>query len=104
MKFQKKFLKDARNISFDEKHRRTINFNISKYDAAVANGRLRYENIALARERAADRKRTMLNDWDNYLLQFEKNITKRGAKVLWAQDTTEAINMILFALRRLLYS
>jgi L-lactate dehydrogenase complex protein LldF len=85
-----KFSKDATNIAFDLRHRQTIKFNISKYDLAVGKGRERYQNLALAKERAAYIKRVMLQNWDGYLCQFEENATKRGIQVLWAKDAAEA--------------
>lgn len=85
-----KFSKDASNIAFDLRHRQTIKFNISKYNVAVEKGRERYQNLALAKERAAYIKRLMLNNWDNYLCQFEENASKHGIQVLWAKDTEEA--------------
>ncbi len=88
--FPKKFQQDASEIAFDLKHRKTLKFNISKYDAAVAAGKARYKDLQLARARAAYIKRTMLDDWDKYLIQFEENATKNGIQVLWARDGNEA--------------
>lgn len=90
MSYAKQFHTDSKKIAFDEQHRKTINFNISRYDAAVAKGIARYQDIEEARNQAAAIKRDVLKNWDKYLLQFEENITKRGAKVLWAKDTAEA--------------
>ena len=36
----------------------------------------------------------MLRHWDEYLLQFEKNITAHGARVLWAENAEEALGHI----------
>ena len=90
MTYAKTFHKAAKNIAFDERHRNTINFNISRYDAAVAKGVSRYEDLEAAMLKAASIKRDVLKNWDKYLLQFEENISKRGVKVLWAKDTAEA--------------
>jgi len=90
----KKFTKDAEKIAFDRKHRATIKFNISRYDAAVAKGRVRYADRQLARTRTAYIKRQMLNDWDKYLLQFEENAKRNGITVLWAKDNIEAIEYL----------
>lgn len=90
----KKFTQAAGKISFDINHRKTIQFNISKYDAAVAKGMSRYKNVALAKDTAASIKRDVLANWSEYLLEFEKNITKNGAEVLWAEDAAEATKFI----------
>lgn len=89
-----KFKKDAAAIAFDEKHRQTITFNISRYDNAVAKGFARYNNLPRAKAEAALIKRDVLRHWDEYLLQFEKNITAHGARVLWAENAEEALGHI----------
>lgn len=89
-----KFTKAAEAISFDEKHRNTIRFNISRYDAAVLKGMNRYANVEKAKDMAASIKREVLAHWDDYLLAFEKNITARGVEVLWASDTKEATDYL----------
>jgi L-lactate dehydrogenase complex protein LldF len=88
------FHQDAAKIAFNERHRQTIHFNISRYDTTVANGYQRYENISLAKDRAAYIKREMLMHWDDYLLQFEESITRRGARVIWAKDAHEAMEHV----------
>ncbi len=87
------FLKKSK-IAFDLKHRKTIGHNISKYDEALAAGQKRYINLELAKSRAAYIKQKVLNNLADYLAQFEKNITAKGATVLWARDAEEAIGHI----------
>ncbi|MFY9152222.1 MAG: lactate utilization protein B [Prolixibacteraceae bacterium] len=95
MSEQKKiFLQKSEEIAFDKKHRATIKFNISKYDAAVDRGRKRYANLELAKSRASYVKSQAINNLHDYLLQFEKNITSNGASVIWAENTAEAIDAI----------
>jgi len=89
-----KFTHDAEEIAFDIKHRNTIKFNISRYDAAVEKGMARYNNVEAAKSQAAAIKRDVLNHWDEYLIQFEEKITSRGVEVLWAKDTAEAASFI----------
>jgi L-lactate dehydrogenase complex protein LldF len=88
------FLKKSEEIAFDLKHRSTIKFNISKYDAAVDRGMKRYSNLDLAKTRASYVKSLAINNLYDYLLQFEKNITANGASVIWAEDTDQAIGAI----------
>ena len=85
-----KFTTDAQAISFDLKHRNTIKFNISRYNAAVEKGMARYNDVEAAKTQAAAIKRDVLAHWGEYLLEFEKNITARGVEVLWAKDAAEA--------------
>jgi len=89
-----KFTHDAEAIAFDLKHRNTIKFNISRYDAAVEKGMARYNSVEAAKSQAAAIKRDVLRHWDEYLIQFEKNITSHGVEVLWAKDTAEATGFI----------
>jgi len=80
---------------FDLKHRATVQFNISRYDAAVIRGKTQYQNLELARMRAANLKYKVINDFENYLKDFEMNFTSRGGKIIWAQDTREAMDEII---------
>ena len=84
------FQRASKLIAFDRQHRKTINFNVSRHDMAVSEAIARYRDFEEARTRAGAIKRDILKNWDTYLIQFEKNITKRGAKVLWAKNTDEA--------------
>ncbi len=95
MSHSHKFTHDAEAIAFDVKHRNTIRFNISRYDAAVSKGMARYNNVERAKNEAAAIKRDVLQNWDKFLLQFEKNISSRGVKVLWAKDSNEATKQII---------
>ena len=91
---KRKFLKDSERVAFDYKHRATIRFNISRYDAAVEKGRLRYKNLELAKQKAAILKRKVLKDLPNYLERFEKNAMANGCEVKWAVDSNEALDII----------
>jgi len=89
-----KFTHDSEAIAFDVKHRNTIKFNISRYDAAVAKGMARYNSVESAKTQAAAIKRDVLRHWDEYLIQFEEKITSHGVEVLWAKDSAEATTYI----------
>ncbi|MFN8256455.1 MAG: lactate utilization protein B [Bacteroidales bacterium] len=93
-KWYKEFLVDSDRVSNDLKHRKTIKFNMSKYDAAVEKGKTRYKNLEAAKVHIAERKRLALSELDKHLVRFEEKITSRGAKVLWAEDSAEAGNYI----------
>lgn len=75
----------------DLEHRRKINFNIGKYNAVVPIGKQQFTNVMDARERAKNTKWEAIEHLDQYLLEFEKKITARGARVVWAEDTTQAL-------------
>lgn len=88
------FLRKSEEIAFDLKHRATIKFNMSKYDAAVDKGMKRYSNLDLAKSRASYIKSLAVNNLHDYLLQFEKNITANGGSVIWAEDANQAIEAV----------
>ncbi len=78
----------------DKDHRRKINFNIAKYDAIVPQGKEQFSNVHLAREKAKNIKWKALETLDKQLETFEAIITKRGAKVIWAEDAAQALEAI----------
>jgi L-lactate dehydrogenase complex protein LldF len=80
--------------SADLEHRRKINFNISKYNAVVPAGKLQFSNLMLARERAKNAKWRALETLDQQLEEFEMQFTRRGGKVIWAENTDQALAAI----------
>jgi L-lactate dehydrogenase complex protein LldF len=78
----------------DLEHRRKINFNISKYNAVVPQGKKQFDDLALARMKAKNAKWQAIENLDKNLEQFEKQITNRGAKVLWAETAEDALKEI----------
>ncbi|MFP5040613.1 LutB/LldF family L-lactate oxidation iron-sulfur protein [Parasediminibacterium sp. JCM 36343] len=78
----------------NKEHRRKINFNIGKYNAAVPLGKAQFSDVMKAREQAKNLKWRAIENLDTNLEQFEKQITARGAKVLWATDSAEALEFI----------
>ncbi len=85
-----KFLKDGEAKSFDRKHRLTIKYNISRYNASVAKGLQQFEDLPSATKKAALIKHKVLENLDNYLLNFERNFKKNGGTVYWASDSSDA--------------
>ncbi|WP_026463403.1 LutB/LldF family L-lactate oxidation iron-sulfur protein [Adhaeribacter aquaticus] len=90
----KQFLLDAESKAFDMDHRQKIKFNIGKYNFAVQNGLKQYLDHDAARARASYIKSNVINNLDKYLNEFERNFTKRGGKVIWAQNAEEALREI----------
>lgn len=78
----------------DKEHRRKINFNIGKYNAAVIQGKHQFEDLHSAREKAKNLKWRVMEKLDYYLETFEKNISARGTKVIWAENVTQALEEI----------
>ncbi len=80
--------------SADLNHRQKINFNIGKYNAVVPQGKLQFDDILAAREMAKNTKHKAIENLDAYLEEFERNITARGAKVIWAENDEQALAAI----------
>lgn len=78
----------------DKEHRRKINFNIGKYNAVVPQGKQQFTDVHLVRERAKNIKWKAIETLDKQLENFEAAISKRGAKVIWAEDAHQALDAI----------
>jgi L-lactate dehydrogenase complex protein LldF len=81
-------------ISFDRRHRKILNFNISKYEQTVSIGKEKFIHFEKARRFASAVKKESTEGIPEYLELFEKNIESRGAKVLWAKDGNKALLFI----------
>ncbi len=79
----------------DLEHRRKINFNIGKYNAVVPKGKEQFADTHLARERAKNVKWRAIETLDQQLEEFELNFTKRGGKVIWAEDAAQAVAEVI---------
>ena len=89
------FLEKSAFKTADLEHRRKINFNIGKYNAVVPQGKQQFENLDFAREKAKNIKWKALETLDHQLEEFEKQFSKRGGKVIWAENSQQAIDEIL---------
>ncbi|MBV4358012.1 LutB/LldF family L-lactate oxidation iron-sulfur protein [Pinibacter aurantiacus] len=78
----------------DLDHRRKINFNIGKYNSVVPVGKQQFSDVNTARERAKNVKWRAIETLDQQLEEFEANLTKRGGKVIWAENTQQALDEI----------
>jgi len=78
----------------DRLHRNVINFNIGKYNSVVPKGKEQFADLDIARERAKNLKWRAIESLDKHLESFEAAITRRGARVVWANDAQEALDEI----------
>ena len=88
------FIAKSAVTAADLDHRRKINFNIGRYNAAVPKGKEQFADISSARERAKNIKWRALETLDAHLESFEAAFTKRGGKVIWAADAQQALEEI----------
>ncbi len=89
------FLAASEKVAFDEAHRDKIKFNIGKYNNAVDSGKKNYSNLDIAKERAGFFKYKVINELDRYLIEFEANFIANGGKIIWAEDSEEALEEII---------
>ncbi len=79
----------------DVKHRKTINYNIGKYNAVVPIGKKQFNNLEFVREKAKNIKWKALETLDVQLEKFEVNFLKNGGKVIWAENAQQACEAVL---------
>src|ERR1700679_3366829 len=96
----KSFIAKTTIKSADLEHRRKINFNIGRYNAAVPAGKQQFIDVNLVREKAKNAKWKAIETLDERLLEFEKKFTARGGKVIWAENAEQAIEEILAICKR----
>jgi len=88
------FLAKSTIRAADIEHRRKINFNISRYNNVVPQGKQQFSDVMAVRQRAKNAKWLAIENLDKNLEQFESQITARGAKVLWAETAEQALEEI----------
>jgi len=89
------FITKSTGKASDIEHRRKINFNIARYNAVVPIGKQQFTQLESAREKAKNTKWRAIETLDKQLESFETAITQRGAKVLWAETTEDALDEVL---------
>jgi len=88
------FFEKSTAKALDKTHYKKINFNIGKYNAVVPKGKEQFTDLNRVKELAKNKRWEAIEHLDIYLNQFEEQITKRGAKVLWAEDSEQALDFI----------
>jgi len=84
------FLKDSEAKAANLQHRKTINFNISKYNSVVPIGKTQFIEVDLVRENAKNLKWDAIEHLDKYLEQFEDQFIANGGKIIWAETVEQA--------------
>lgn len=95
MSIAEDFLVKSDEKAFDLSHRKVINYNINKYNAAVERGLSKFHNLEISKRKAHAIKWRVMENLDKFLPEFEANFQKRGGKVIWANDAEEAQREIL---------
>jgi L-lactate dehydrogenase complex protein LldF len=96
----KEFLLESERKAFDLEHRKKLKFNIGKYDVAVIKGKLQYDKLEVAKNRAARIKRNVVNNMEALLTEFESNFLSNGGKIIWAETAEQAVKTVLDIARK----
>ncbi len=94
-KAEKIFVKESYSKSFDLAHRKTIRFNMGKYDVSFKKGLSQFSDLQKAKDIASAKKQDVVDNLKTYLLEFEKNFIKNGGEVIWAETGEDAVNTVL---------
>ena len=87
---RKLFSATTRTKAHDKDHRSRINFNMGRYHSAVSKGKALLKDEALARRVAGSVRREAIANLGDLLLEWERNFTRRGGKVIWASTVEDA--------------
>lgn len=79
----------------DIEHKRKLSFNIGKYNETVVQGKQQFADLDMARKKAKNVKWKTIEHLDEYLIEFERNFTKNGGRVIWAANAEEANQAVL---------
>src|ERR1700744_402086 len=89
------FLKDARVMAADLRHRKIIRPALGNYEIARDKRKASFQDWQGARQLAAETKWQAINNLDKDLTQFAKLLEARGTKVHWASNAVQAREIVL---------
>lgn len=78
----------------DKESTNLLGIHLEKYAQNFAQGKQQYSNLELARKRAEHIRVKAIENLDKYLLEFESNCGRNGAKVFWAPEKEDVFNEI----------
>lgn len=97
---QSEFLIKSKEKATNLDHRQKMNFSLLQSDIAFQKGKKQFTNMEGARQMAKSIKWETIENLDQYLVQFEKQFSSRGGKVIWAENTAQALEEILAICKR----
>ena len=95
MTFASQFLKQARVMAADLRHRKIIRTALTNYEIVRDKRKAGFQSWESARQAAAETKWEAVNHLDKYLQEFVAKIEARGTKVHWASTGAQAREIIL---------
>jgi L-lactate dehydrogenase complex protein LldF len=97
--FAAQFLKQARVMTADLRHRQIIRTALRNYEIVRDQRKAAFQSWESARQAAAETKWEAVNHLDKYLEQFVAKLEARGTKVHWASTGAQASEIILQIVR-----
>ena len=94
-RFAKKFMRDARRITADLRHRHIIRTALGNYEVARDKRKAAFRDWSTARLAAAATKWDAINHLNDYLVTFTSALAARGTKVHWASTDRQARDIII---------
>ena len=97
--FATDFLKQARVMTADLRHRKIIRTALTNYEIVRDKRKGAFQSWESARQAAAETKWEAVNHLDQYLVEFVSKLEARGTKVHWASTGAQASEIILQIVR-----
>ena len=97
--FATQFLKQARVMTADLRHRKIIRTALTNYEIVRDKRKAAFQSWESSRQAAAETKWEAVNHLDKYLEEFVAKIEARGTKVHWASTGAQAREIILQIVR-----
>ncbi len=94
MESEKTYIKDSLIATENKERQIILDENISRYNRGVQQAESQFSNLDLAKRRAGHIRHKAVNGLEKYLIEFEANFERNGGKVIWAQDSAEAVREI----------
>jgi L-lactate dehydrogenase complex protein LldF len=95
MTFVAQFLKDARVMAADLRHRKIIRTALGNYEIARDQRKASFQDWQGARQLASETKWEAVNHLDRYLEELVSKLEARGTKVHWASNAAQAREIVL---------
>ena len=88
------FNQNAKKIAFDDEHNELMLARYQNFVRNIENYTNYYSDLELEKQRALNIRTKALKKLDKLLVDFDTNFTKNGGKILWANDDSDAKQMI----------
>ncbi|MEG1762476.1 MAG: LUD domain-containing protein [Bacteroidales bacterium] len=93
------FIKNSQTVIHNGRNNTIAQVVHEQYKSVLKNAASHYKKYDLAKHRAFFAKNKVLHDLDNYIIDFERNFTENGGKLLYAEDEENALKEVLKILK-----